>query len=117
MSRLSVEISCLTVPKKFVGEPFGVSENLWCRKKFLHKRGHHELPWKTFSLTVLKNFVDQHFCVSENSGCRKILWIRRADVVDVTIRNRKNIWHDRDSNPGPTASEPCYPNPTAVIHC
>ena len=33
----------------------------------------------------------------------------------VTIRNRTNIWHDRDSSPGPTASEPC-PNPTAVIY-
>ena len=34
----------------------------------------------------------------------------------VTIRNRENIWHDRDSNPGPTVSEPCCPNPTAVIY-
>ena len=34
----------------------------------------------------------------------------------VTIRNRKNIWHARDSNPGPTASEPCCPNPTAIIY-
>ena len=30
--------------------------------------------------------------------------------------NRKNIWHDRDSNPEPTACEPCCPNPTAFIY-
>ena len=30
--------------------------------------------------------------------------------------NRKNIWHDRDSNPKPTAWERCCPNPTAVIY-
>ena len=30
--------------------------------------------------------------------------------------NRKNIWHDRDSNPKPTAWERYYPNPTAVIY-
>ena len=31
-------------------------------------------------------------------------------------RDRKNIWHDSDSNPEPTAREPCYPKPTAVIY-
>ena len=46
----------------------------------------------------------------------KILWIRRVEGGGFTIRNRKNICHDRDSNPGPTASEPCCPNPTAVIY-
>ena len=30
--------------------------------------------------------------------------------------NRKNIWHDRDSNPEPTAREPCCLNRTAVIY-
>ena len=32
VSRFSVKIFSLTVPKKFVGEPFGVSENLGYRK-------------------------------------------------------------------------------------
>ena len=41
---------------------------------------------------------------------------RGVEGIGVMIRNRKNIWHDRDSNPGPTASEPCCPNPTAVIY-
>ena len=30
--------------------------------------------------------------------------------------NRKDVWHDRDSNPKPTAWERCCPNPTAVIY-
>ena len=29
--------------------------------------------------------------------------------------NRRNIWHDKYSNPELTAWECCYPNPTAVI--
>ena len=66
-------------------------------------------------LTLPKNFVGEPVCVSENSWYRKLLWIRGVEGGGVTIRNRKNIWHDRDSNPGPTASEPCCPNPIAVI--
>ena len=30
--------------------------------------------------------------------------------------NRKNILHDKDLKPEPTAWEPCSPNPTAVIY-
>ena len=30
--------------------------------------------------------------------------------------NRKNIWHDRGSNPEPTIWKPCCPNTTAVIY-
>ena len=33
------EIICLRVPKKIVGEPFGVTENLGYRKKFMDKKG------------------------------------------------------------------------------
>ena len=40
-----------------------------------------------------------------NFGYRKMLGIYR-----------KNIWHDSDSNPEPTAWEPCCPNRTAVIY-
>ena len=54
--------------------------------------------------------------LQKNSWYRKILWIRGVEGGGVMIRNRKNIWHDRDSNPRPTASEPYCPNPTAVIY-
>ena len=75
----------------------------------------HNFPSNICCLTVPKNIVGEPFCGSENSWYRKILWIRGVEGGGVTIRNRKNNWHDRDSNPKPTASEPCCPNPTAVI--
>ena len=114
------KIFCLTGPKNFVGEPFCVSENFWYGKKLWIRRrvGRecHNFPSKICCLTVPKNFVGEHFCVSENSWYRKILWIRGVEGGGVTIWNRKNIWQDRDSNTVPTASEPCCPNPTAVIY-
>ena len=100
--------------------------NLLCFRKFLvskifidRKEGGrecHNFPSKICCLTVPKDFVGEPFCISEKSWYRKILWIRGVEGVDVTIRNRKKNWHDRDSNPGPTSSEPCFPNPTAVIY-
>ena len=76
----------------------------------------HDFPSKICCLTVPKNFVGEPFCVSENFWYRKILWIRGVEGGGGTIRYRKNIWHDRDSNPGPTASEPCCPSPTDVFY-
>ena len=90
---------------------FGVSKN------FMHIRGYHDFPSKIFSLTVPKSFVGEPFCASENFRYGKKLWISRGvEGGGVTIRNCKVFWHDRDSNPGPTALEPCCPNLTAVIH-
>ena len=40
----------------------------------------------------------------------------RVNKVSKNVRDRRNIWHDRDSNPKPTARERCCPNPTAVIY-
>ena len=60
-------------------------------KSFMHKRGYQDFPSKIFCLTEPKHFVKQPNSVSLISGT-KIFWI-----------NRKNIWHDRDSNPKPTA--------------
>ena len=90
------------------GEPFCVSENFWYRKiLWIRRVGRecHNFPSKICCLTVPKNFVGETFCLSENSWYRKILWIRGVEGGGVTIRNRKNIRHDRDSNPVPTASE------------
>ena len=78
--------------------------------------GYHFFPLNFFCLIVPKNFVGESFRVSENSWYRKILWIRGVEGGGVTIRKRKNICHDRESNLGPTASEKCCPNPTAVIY-
>ena len=68
---------CLTLPKKFVEEPF-------CLRKFLVPKnvrdnrggGYHYFLSKLFCLTVPKNFVGEPFCVSLISGYRKILCVR-----------------------------------------
>ena len=40
MSRVSVEIFCLTVPKNFVGEPFcAVFQKILVANKFMNKKG------------------------------------------------------------------------------
>ena len=41
LSRFSVENFCHTVPKNFVGDQFGVSENFVYRKIFCIRRGNH----------------------------------------------------------------------------
>ena len=41
LSRFSVENFCHTVPKNFVGDQFGVSENFVYRKIFCIRRGYH----------------------------------------------------------------------------
>ena len=76
--------------------------------------GYHDFPSENFCLTVPKNFIGEPFCVAENSWFRKIIWLRGVEGRGVMIRNCKNNWHDRDSNPEPTTLKPCGPNPTAV---
>ena len=89
-------------------------------KNFMDKKGGrrecHNFPSKICCLTVPENFVGELFCVPENFWYRENLWIRGVEGRGVRIRNRKNIWHNRNSNQGPTASEPCCPNPTTVIY-
>ena len=72
---------CLTVPKHFVGEHFGVSENFGYRKILcIREEGYHVSPSKTFCHIVPKNFVGKHFGVSENFVYRKILCIKRGSL-------------------------------------
>ena len=76
----SFKIFCLTVPKNFVGEHFGVSEKFGSRKILCIREegGYQVSSSKTFCHTVPKNFVREHFGVSENFVHRKILCIRRG---------------------------------------
>ena len=89
------KIFCLTVPKNFVGEHFGVSENFGYRKILCirERGGYHVSSSKTFCLSVPKNFVGEHFGVSENFGYRKILCIRErgggGGVGRITFLRRK----------------------------
>ena len=69
MSRFLVEIFCLTVPKKFVGEPFSVSLISGIQKVWMWEWGGgggggecQDFPSKIFCLTVRKNFVGGPFC-------------------------------------------------------
>ena len=100
--------------KTFVGAPLSVSLTLGIEKVYAQSSYHYFLS-EFFCLTVPKNFVREFFCVSENSWYPINLWIRGVEVRGFTIRNRKNIWHDRVSNPWPTASEPCCPTATATF--
>ena len=112
ISLFSVEIFLSHSAKKIRRGILLYFEKILVSKMFMH----HDFPSKMFSLTVPTNFAGEPFCVSENFWYRKLLWIRGVEDGGVTIRNRKDIWHDRDANPGPAASEPCCPNPTAVIY-
>ena len=69
-----LKLFCLTVPKNFVGEPFGVSENFWYRKILCFRGLCHDFPSKIFCLKVPKNFVEQPFCAvfQKISGSEKV---------------------------------------------
>ncbi len=55
------KVFCLTIPKKFVGEPFSVSINSGI-ENFLGFRGLcHDFPSKIFCLTAPKHFVEEPF--------------------------------------------------------
>ena len=82
------KLFCLTVPKNFVGEPFGVSEYFWYRKILCIRGGREggsQLLLKSFCLTVPKNIVGEPFSVSLISGIEKVY----ASEGYVTIFCRK----------------------------
>ena len=112
-SRLSVGNFLSHSTEKFRRVTLLFFEKILVSKIFMHGRG--ELLFCHFFLSHSAEKVrGEPFCVSEKSWYRKILWIRGVEGGGVTIRNFKNIWHDRHWNPGPTALELCCPSPTAV---
>ena len=60
--------------KKFVGEPFGVSETFRYRKVLCFRGLCHDFLSKVFCHTVAKNFVEEPFCAvfQKNSGSQKV---------------------------------------------
>ena len=70
---------CLTVPKYFIGEHFGVSENFFYRK-FSCIRGGASWFCRNFlsHRTETESFVKEPFCFPEVFWYRKNLWIRGA---------------------------------------
>ena len=70
--RFSFKTFCLTLPRNFVGEQFGVSEKNVYRKILRIKMGYHQTPLNKHCLTVTMKFVGEHFCVSKESWYRNI---------------------------------------------
>ena len=57
MSRFFVEIFCLTVPKKIVGEPFcAVGQKISVAKKFMDKRGGIKIFRRKFFVSQCRKF-------------------------------------------------------------
>ena len=70
------KIFCLTIPKNFVGEPFGVSENFWYRKNICFRGLCHDFRFSEdfFCLTVPKIFAGEPFraVFQKLSGSEKV---------------------------------------------
>ena len=89
MHDFSFKIFCLTVPRNFVGEPFSVSLTSGTEKVWIREGGGVS---RVFVENFLSHSAEKHRkgtlqCFT-NFGRQKLLRIIR-----------KNIWHDRDSNP------------------
>ena len=70
---------CLTVPKHFIGEHFGVSEKIFLSKILMHRRGASRFCLNFLShRTETKSFVKEPFCFPEIFWYQKNLWIRRG---------------------------------------
>ena len=94
------KISCLTVPKNFVEQPFKVSQISGIEK--IYASGCYvTISVEFFCLTIPTNFVGEHFflcCVSERFRQRISLWISSwgggvskisSNVFCLTVPNRK----------------------------
>ena len=74
---------CLTVRKKFVGEPFSVPEKIRYRKNLRIMGGIHYYLLIFLCSTVPKNFVRKHFGVSETFWFRNFFW-----------QEKRRLYHD-----------------------
>ena len=67
------EFFCLTVPKNFVGDPFGVSL-IWGIENFYASEGYVTIFRRKFFVSVPKHFVKGPFCADfqRNYGSEKV---------------------------------------------
>ena len=65
------KLFCLTVPKNFVGEPFGISEKIWYRKILCFRELFHDFPSNFF--------VSQ--CRKISEGNPSVLCFRKIPVA------------------------------------
>ena len=83
LSRFFFPSLCLTVRKKFVGEPFSVPEKIRYRKNLRIMGGIHYYLLIFLCSTVPKNFVRKHFGVSETFWFRNFFW-----------QEKRRLYHD-----------------------
>ena len=70
---------CLTLPKYFIGEHFGVSEKFFYRKFSCIGGGRVITVLSNFlCLTVPKTFVRESYCFWESFWFQKVLWMKRG---------------------------------------
>ena len=83
------KILCLSVPKHFAGEPFGVSENFWYRKILCFRGLFHDFQSKIFCLTVPKHFVEEPFYAvfQKNSGNEKVSGKEGGGSIKISFQN------------------------------
>ena len=111
-----LKIFCLTVPKKFVGEPFCVSENVWFRKILWMREREREREREggggregesRFSVEIVLSHSTEKFRKRTLPGFRKILvselFMHKSGEavsrVSVVIFMLKNVCKGWDSNP------------------
>ena len=84
-------------------------------KKGFGREGVSQFSVKSFLSHIAKKIFGRTLICFTNPGYRKFLYIRGVSQ-DFLFVKHGNSWHDRQSNLGLTAREPCCPNPTTVIY-
>ena len=93
-------LSHRTETKKFVKEPFCVSEIFWCRKKFMDKRGVSRFSVENFLSHSAEKLHKGTLLCFRNFLVSKLLMLERGvSRFSVVLINSKNVGKGWDSNP------------------
>ena len=137
VSRFSVENILLHSTEKFRWGTLRCFREIGVSKNFMHYRGYHKFPSKTFCLTVPKNFVGipsmfqkisgiEKFYASEKGGItflrrkhfvtqyRKILWASLQCFRKIGVS--KNFMHNRGHHKFPSKIF-CLTVPSCIKKC
>ena len=111
------KLLCLTVPKVFIVEHFLISEKSRYQKFAIIGRGRVLSQFSTVSFEL--NNVDEGWSSNLYPPFQHPVTLPTVPWEPMVFLTNfseiiKTMWHDR-LEPGPTASEPCCTNPTAVI--
>ena len=104
--RLFVQFFCLTVPKKFVGEHFALSENFGYRKNLsIREEGYHLSPSKTFFTQYRKSSLGNTLVFQKNS----FIEIFHAQEGWGASRFRQNFLSHRTETTSVVKEPFCFP--------